>query len=121
MNYSASQAYGMAQQPTLSGRTLEGRGFAHAASLLREAREHPDDRRKAVDALSYNHNLWTIVQASLSSAKNAVPSDLSANLMSLSLFVDKRTGEALNSPDVSLLDALIVINRDMASAQLSNN
>jgi flagellar biosynthesis activator protein FlaF len=121
MYKNAAQAYGKAERPTLTGRPLEGRAFARAAQMLNDARDAVDDRRQAVKALRYNHQLWTIMQASLQDANNELPSDTTANIMSLSLFVDKRTSEALANPDVSLLDALIDINRNMSQGQLFSN
>lgn len=113
------QTYGDVQKLTLGGRALEGQVFARAASLLRAARDVPDDRRKTLDALTYNHRLWTLVQAAVSDPAAGLPPSTASNLLRLSLFVDERTAEILKHPDVSLLDVLIDINRDLAQAQLS--
>ncbi len=120
LNNTAAQAYGMTLHSSLSGRTLEARGFAEAANQLREARETPDDQRQLIKALRFNQQLWTLLQATLSQEENQVPPKITAKLLDLSVFVDKRTIEILQNLDnLSLLDALIDINRDMAQAQFS--
>ncbi len=120
MSNHAAQAYGVTTGMTLAGRSLEGRAFARAAQLLNDAREAPDDRLKAVKALRFNHQLWTILQASLLESINDMDTALNDDLLKLSLFVDRRTAEALADADPVLLDALISINRDIAQGQLAN-
>ncbi len=118
MYHAAIKAYGNAERPTLTGRALEGRAFARAAMMLQEARDDPENRKHALKALRFNHQLWTVLQAALVDADNELPDETKANIMSLSLFVDRRTSEALADADVSLLDALIDIDRNMSQGQL---
>jgi len=124
MNNHATQAYGMTGGLALRGRTLEGRAFSRAAQLLNDARETPDDRVLAIKALRFNHQLWTILQGSLledaSVSGSTMDASLHDNLLSLSLFIDRRTAEALTNADPALLDALISINRDIAQGQLAS-
>ena len=119
MNKHAAQAYGMTGGMALNGRTLEGQAFAHAAQRLNDAREDSHDRLKTVKALRFNHQLWTILQASLLDNTDGIDEALNTNLLSLSAFVDRRTAEALADDDPKLLDALILINRDIAQGQLA--
>ncbi len=119
MSTQAAKAYGMAGGMALKGRDLEGRAFARAAQLLNDAKDNPDDRLMAVKALRFNHQLWTIVQASILENDAQMDDKLHSDLLSLSAFVDQRTAEALTDNDPALLEALITINRDMAQAQLS--
>jgi len=119
MNNHAAQTYGMTGGMSLNGRTLEGQAFARAAQLLNEARESPQDRLKAVKALRFNHQLWTVLQASLLEDNDEMDASLNDSLLSLSAFVDRRTAEALADADPVLLDALISINRDIAQGQLA--
>ncbi len=121
MNKSAIQAYGDAERPTLSGRALEGRAFARAAQLLHEATTMPSDRRRAIRALRYNHQLWTIMQAVLQGPDNELPPETVAHLLSLSLFVDRRTAEALADSDSTQLSVLIEIDRSVSQGLLSTN
>lgn len=120
MSTYAAQAYGMTGGMALKGRSLEGRAFARAAQLLNEAREDPENRLKAVKALRYNHQLWTVLQASMLENNGQMDETLNSDLLSLSVFVDRRTAEALADSDPTLLDALISINRNIAQGQLAN-
>jgi flagellar protein FlaF len=122
MRDAASQAYGKSNKLGLSGRTLEARVFTQAAQQLQDAitsSQHNarDSRDKVLEALRYNNRLWTIVQAAVSDPASPLPQEVRANLMSLSLFVDQRTREAIADPAPDLLDALIDINRNIAMAQ----
>lgn len=120
MNQHATQAYGMTGGMALGGRSLEGRAFARAAQLLNDAREQ-GERLDVVKALRFNLQLWTIVQGSLMEGDGELDGDMRGNLLNLSLFVDRRTAEALANADPSLLDALISINRNIAQGQLAAN
>ena len=119
MSNSAYQAYGVSSKLSLSGRALEAQAFTMAAQKLQAAKNDAGNRALAMEALRYNNRLWTVVQAELADPASKLPEDIKAELFSLSLFVDKRTREAIASPDVDLLDALIEINRNIALAQLS--
>ncbi len=120
MNNHAAQAYGVTGGMALRGRSLEGRAFARAAQLLNDAREAPGERLKVVKALRFNHQLWTVLQASLLENIGEMDAAMNDDLLKLSLFVDRRTAEALADADPALLDALISINRDIAQGQLAN-
>jgi len=120
MNQSAAQAYGMTGGMTLKGRSLEGQAFARAAQLLNDARQEPVNRLLAVRALRFNHQLWTVLQGSLLEDDGQIDVSMRENLLNLSLFVDRRTAEALADSDPALLDALISIDRNIAQGQLAN-
>ena len=65
--------------------------------------------------------LWSIVQADVSQSDNALPEELKANLMSLSIYVDKQTTKGLKSPDDELFDGLISINLNIAEGLMENS
>jgi len=65
-------------------------------------------------ALKYNQLLWSIIQADVSEKDNALPDELKANLMSLSIFVDKQTSKGLTEPTEELFDSLISINLNIS-------
>lgn len=102
----------------LRGRSLEGRAFAKAAQMLNDAREQ-GDRLNAIKALRFNLQLWTIVQGSLMEGEGELDAAARNDMLNLSLFVDRRTAEALDNTDPALLDALISINRNIAQGQLA--
>ena len=96
----------------------EAHTFTDAARQLHEARTS-GDRAAAVKALKNNLNLWTQVQAELSQPDHKMSADLRANLLRLSVFVDRQTMQALADPDPALLDALVEINRQIAQGQMA--
>jgi len=119
MSNSAYQAYGVSSKLGLSGRALEAEAFTIAAQKLQAAKDDAGNRVLAMEALRYNNRLWTVVQAELADPASKLPEDIKAELFSLSLFVDKRTRQAIASPDANVTDALIESNRNKALAQPS--
>lgn len=86
-----------------------------AANLLEEAKGQMENRDALSQALRFNHLLWTIIQADIVEPENLLPDEIKANVMSLSIFVDKQTIKALKARQPDLLDALININRNLAA------
>ncbi|MEQ8667282.1 MAG: flagellar biosynthesis regulator FlaF [Rhodospirillales bacterium] len=113
----AYQAYGAQQQNALGGRTGEAHAFAEAARRLHEAKD--EGRRAVIQALKHNLSLWTQVQAEVSAPDHPMSPALRDNILALSIFVDRRTVEAIADADPGLLDALIDINRGMAQGQMT--
>lgn len=71
-------------------------------------------------ALRLNWRLWTIFQTELSMTDEPqVPLEIRQNMLSLCNFVDKHTIEALEAPDPAKVNALIGINRNIASGLLN--
>ncbi len=101
------------------GIDLEWQAFAQAARMLSEARENPQNRRLVVEALRFNNHLWIELQASLAEPNDHLSREVMSNFLSLSLFVERRTDEAIASTDPSLLDALIDIDRNIAHGQMA--
>ena len=64
-------------------------------------------------ALNYNQRIWTVLQAF--ALEENLPDQIKANLISLSLFVDKQTYKAMSENDPTKLDVLININRQIAA------
>lgn len=111
-------AYRTVEMATLSPRELEASVLVKAAMRLKAIRddwqqEAADDVLK--DALDYNQKVWTFFQVELSLETNQLPDEIKRNLLSLSLFVDRRTFDALAYPAPEKLDALININLNIAA------
>jgi flagellar protein FlaF len=53
------------------------------------------------------------------SDENTLPSEIKANIMSLSVFIDKHTVGALAEPDAARMNVLIEINRNIASGLMA--
>ncbi len=119
MNKVAIQAYGTSTRMGLAGRMLEAEAFTSAANKLQEARDNPEDQSLRMEALRFNNRLWTIVQVALGDSQSGLSDELSAQLASLSIFVDGRNYDSITDSDPALLDALIEINSNLAMAQFS--
>ena len=107
----------MADEPKVqfeNKREMDAAAFSQAAYVLDQARQKIGDADSCEKALKYNQLLWSIVQADVANGKNELTDELKANLMSLSLFVDKQTSKGLSDPTEELLDSLININLNIS-------
>ncbi len=112
------EAYRAVQKNTLSGRELEASVLVKAAHKLKHCKENwdrPDRDERLDEALRYNQRLWSFFQAELSSPDHPMPKKLREDLLSLSLFIDKRIFEVMASPSPEKLDILININLNIAA------
>ena len=108
-------AYAQQQKRNLSPREVEAMAFTKAALMLEDAKKLTNNIAEFSKALRFNHLLWTIIQADLTDPENQLPPEIKANVMSLSIFVDKQTTKALRSSAANDLDVLININRNLAA------
>lgn len=115
MNAHAYQAYAKSDKTGVGGRTLEGRAFAKAAQMLNDAAVGSQTDLRL--ALEYNLRLWTLVQASVTHPENALPADIRAKLLSLTMFVDRQTQRICETRNAAFVGSMVDINRSMASAQ----
>jgi flagellar biosynthesis activator protein FlaF len=112
------QAYKAVQKTTMSGREIEASALSQAAKMLTECRNNwdaPEREEMLFMALRRNQMLWSIFQAELSDADNPLPKELKENILSLSLFIDKRTHELMAFPSPEKLNAIIDINLNLAA------
>jgi len=113
-------AYTQTQNLGSNPRSTEARALMEAARRLSEARqqvEHDLDAYRT--ALRLNWRLWTIIQCDVASPENPLPPELKANIVSLSIFVDRQTLAALGEPSASKLNVLIDINRNIAAGLMA--
>ncbi len=118
MRNNALKAYQTVENATLSGRELEAGILSRSAARLLAVQNNwnASNREEMLDeALRYNQRLWTIFQAELMEESNGMPIEIKRNLLSLSVFVDKRTFEVLSYPAQEKLSILIEINRNIAA------
>src|SRR6195952_1685819 len=108
-------AYAQQQKRNLTPREVEAMAFTKAALMLEDAKKVTNNINEYSKALRFNHLLWTIIQADLTDPENQLPPEIKANVMSLSIFVDKQTTKALRSTTANDLDVLININRNLAA------
>ena len=95
-------------------REMDAAAFSQAASVLDQARQNLDDRDLRERALKYNQLLWSIIQADVTGKDNTLSDSLKANLMSLSIFVDRQTSKALTDPTEEIFDSMININLNIS-------
>ena len=112
------EAYRTVQKTTLSGRELEASIFAKAALALQQVQntwDAEDLDMRLDEAVRYNQKIWSIFQGELSKPDNPLPKKLREDLLSLSLFIDKRILEIMSSPAPEKLAVLVNINLNLAA------
>lgn len=114
------KAYAQTQKSSLSPREIEAMAFTKAALTLAEAKDRLEDYDTYASALKFNQLLWTIIQADIIDTKNKLPAQLKANILSLSIFVDRQTIKALANVKAENLDLLININKNLAEGLMTN-
>jgi flagellar protein FlaF len=115
---SARRTYDSGTKAAPSGRELEAAALFKAARQLeacRHAWDAADRAQKLDEALRFNQRLWTFFQAELTESGCTLPLELRRNLLHISGFVDKRTFEMMATPTRDGLQALIDIDRNIAS------
>ena len=99
-------------------REMDAAAFSQAAYVLDQAKQKLSDSDFFEKALKYNQLLWSIIQADVAEKDNKLPDEVKANLMSLSLFVDRQTTKGLSDPNEELFDSLISINLNISEGLL---
>ncbi len=123
MSANPLEAYSSAQKSTTSGRDIESLVLNKAAMKLKECQENWDaaDRNEKLDeALKFNQLIWSIFQGELSKEENPLPLEIKTNLLSLSVFIDKRIFDAMSYPSPEKLDIIININTNIAAGLASS-
>ena len=83
-----------------------------AADRLQKAQQSPAEDYFE-ETLLYNQLIWTVIQSEMT-AENPLSEEIKANLVSLSIFVDKQTAKAIGTREPELLNTLIDINRNIS-------
>ncbi len=104
------QAYQNAAKKTEGPRQTEYRAFAVATRSLIDAASLPDTEvGRRAEALATNRRLWSLLAADCAPEGNSLPQGLRAQIISLSLFVDRHSSAVMR--DGAAWDVLIDINR----------
>ncbi len=104
------QAYKQATQRSESPRESEYRLFGEVTRALMDAAKL--DRAEIagrMDALHWNRQLWNTLASECSDPTNALPPALRAQIISLSLFVNRHTSAIMRGEET--FEELIQINR----------
>ncbi len=118
MSENPINAYQDIEKETLSGRELEASVLTKAATRLQAVQAQWDSAERGElleEVLRYNQRIWTILQVEVSDSSNPLPKEIKENLLSLSLFIDKRTFEIMAYPSADKLDVLVNINLNIAA------
>ena len=99
--------YARVQDTSEDPRATEYRALGFVTGKLIEAKEKGG--RALIEALYANQNLWTLFQADLAHPGNALPQEVRAQLLSLSLWVQRFTSKVMR--DEANIEALIDVNK----------
>lgn len=103
------QAYRRVQQVAESPRQTEYRLFAQVTGSLIRAKETGATGGALMEALDWNRRLWSTLTTDCSSADNALPKELRAQIISLGLWVSRYTSDVMRAKGD--IDALIDVNK----------
>jgi flagellar biosynthesis activator protein FlaF len=104
------QAYQTTAQKTESPRQTEYRAFAVATRGLIDAAALPmTEIGRRGEALAKNRQLWSLLASDCAAEGNTLPQSLRAQIISLSIFVDRHTRAVMR--EGADFDILIDINR----------
>jgi flagellar protein FlaF len=104
------QAYQATAQKTETPRQAEYRAFAFATRGLIDAAALPKaEVGRRAEALAKNRQLWMVLAADCGLEGNALPKALRAQIISLSIFVDKHSRAVMR--EGASFEVLIEINR----------
>ncbi|MBE7635217.1 flagellar biosynthesis regulator FlaF [Sneathiella sp. P13V-1] len=102
-------AYQKANQNTENPRQTEYRAFAIFTRALEEA--EAKGPVEVVKAVADNRQLWLTLQMDLASEDNKLPKELKAQLISISIWVNRYSAEALKGE--ASLEPLITVNKQI--------
>ncbi len=113
----AAKAYDTVNKASMSPRQMEAAILNRAAAMLKAVQDNwdaPDREQKLDEALKYNQRLWSVFQADLADEESPLPKKLREDILSLSIFIDRRTFDLMASPEQEKVTALININQNIA-------
>jgi len=118
MQNSAANAYKNVSKASMSPRQLEAAILNRSAAMMKAVQDNwdtPGSEEKLDEALKYNQKLWTVFQADLADDECPLPKKLREDILSLSVFIDRRTFELLTNPEREKISVLININQNIAA------
>jgi flagellar biosynthesis activator protein FlaF len=118
------EAYRTSQNSVLSGRGVEAAALTRCAFLLLECQKNWDARdrdEKLAEALRANQIVWSIFQSELTKKDNPLPQEIKENILTLSLFIDKRILEVMTNPVPEKLKTIVDINLNLAAGLRSTS
>jgi flagellar protein FlaF len=104
-------SYQKAQKVAESPRQMEYRLFAQITGELIAARDQGLSGSKLAEPLHRNREMWTVLANDCGAKGNNLPDALRANIISISLWVNKFTTEVIRGAEK--IDELINVNRNV--------
>jgi flagellar protein FlaF len=106
------QAYQNAARKTETPRQTEYRAFAVATRGLIDASGLPESEvGRRAEALGANRRLWSLLASDCAAEGNSLPQGLRAQIISLSIFVDRHSSAVMRQG--APIEVLIDINRSI--------
>jgi len=118
MSNNPFNVYQRATKEGMSQRELEASLLTRAGLMLKSCQENwgaPDRDRRLEEAIRFNQKIWSFFQSELAMPDNPLPKNLREDIISLSLFLDKRLFEVLAYPEPQKLTIAININLNLAA------
>ncbi len=114
------EAYRTAQNTNenMSGRDIEAAALTRCALMLSACQNNWNAVGRDAhlsEALRNNQMVWSILQSELANDDNPLPIEVRNNLLTLSVFIDKRIIDVMASPAPEKLQILIDINLNLAA------
>jgi flagellar protein FlaF len=104
------RAYQQAAQRAEPPRDLEYRLLGQVTRALMDAAQlDPKDFAGRIDALDWNRRVWTALAADCASERNALPGPVRAQIISLSMWVNRHTSSVMRRE--AQIEPLIDVNR----------
>lgn len=110
--------YRQAQRNTETPRQTEYRIFGQMIVRLRKAKE-AGKKQDIIQAVAWNRRFWLALQMDLSLEGNRLPDQLKAQLISMSIFIDKYSGKVIRGEED--IDLLIELNQNIMAGLAPNN
>lgn len=105
-------AYQKAQQRVETPRELEYRLFGQVTRALIDIQDLPrHEIARRMDALDWNRRVWSFMAADCGNPDNALPENLRASIISLSLWVSRYSSEVMHKGED--IEPLIDVNRSI--------
>ena len=104
------QAYQKATQRSESPRDAEYRLFGQVTRALMEAAVvDPSDLKTRMEALDWNRRIWSALAADCAVPENALPNALRAQIISISIWVNRHTSAVMRSQES--IEPLVEVNK----------
>lgn len=92
------KAYQSATQRSETPRDAEYRLFGQVTRALMEAAEaDPADLKTRIEALDWNRRVWSALAVDCAQPENALPHELRAQIISISIWVNRHTSAVMRS------------------------